>query len=134
VELRWPTWIGVVAEDLEHQRRFYRDTLGFREIESSESSVLFEIPGGDGLFELIQQDPSPQYETKRYQVGFTVADIHAARDELVHRGVTTLSEIEGEESGSPNLWCYFRDPEGNVFEVTQWLEGRDVGVSNRGAT
>jgi catechol-2,3-dioxygenase len=134
VELRWPTWIGVVAEDLEHQRRFYRDTLGFREIESSESSVLFEIPGGDGLFELIQQDPSPQYETKRYQVGFTVADIHAARDELVHRGVTTLSEIEGEESGSPNLWCYFRDPEGNVFEVTQWLEGRDVGMSNRGAT
>jgi len=32
------------------------------------------------------------------------------------------------------LWCYFRDPEGNVFEVTQWLEGRDVGMSNRGAT
>jgi catechol 2,3-dioxygenase-like lactoylglutathione lyase family enzyme len=134
VELRWPTWIGVVAEDLEQQRRFYRDALGFRELESSESSVLFEIPGGGGLFELIEQDPSPQYEAKRYQVGFTVADIHAARDELVHRGVTTLSKIEGEESGSPNLWCYFRDPEGNVFEITQWLEPRDVGMNNRGAT
>lgn len=134
MELKWPTWIGVVAEDLEQQRRFYRDTLGFRELESSESSVLFEIPGGGGLFELIQQDPSPQYDTKRYQVGFTVADIHAAREDLVHRGVTTLSEIEGEESGSPNLWCYFRDPEGNVFEVTQWVEGRDVGASRRGAT
>jgi catechol-2,3-dioxygenase len=133
VELRWPTWIGVVAEDLEQQRRFYRDTLGFRETESSGSWVQFEIPGG-GLFELIQQDPSPQYDTKRYQVGFTVADIHAAREELVGRGVATFSQIEGDESGSANLWCYFRDPEGNVFEITQWLERRDVGSSRRRAT
>jgi catechol-2,3-dioxygenase len=120
VELRWPTWIGVVAEDLEEQRRFYRDTLGFRETESSGGWIEFEIPGG-GLFEVIQQDPSPQYETKRYQVGFTVADIHAAREELVRRGVTTLSEIEGGDSETQNLWCYFRDPEGNVFEITEWI-------------
>jgi catechol-2,3-dioxygenase len=133
VELRWPTWIGVVVEDLEQQRRFYRDTLGFRETESSGSWVQFEIPGG-GLFELIQQDPSPQYDTKRYQVGFTVADIHAAREELVGRGVAPFSQIEGGESGSANLWCYFRDPEGNVFEITQWLERRDVGSSRRRAT
>ena len=133
VELKWPTWIGVVAEDLEEQRRFYRETLGFRETENSGSWVQFEIPGG-GLFEVIQEDPSPQYDTKRYQVGFTVADIHAAREELVRRGVTTLSEIEGGESDTQNLWCYFRDPEGNVFEITQWVEGRDVGASRRKAT
>jgi catechol 2,3-dioxygenase-like lactoylglutathione lyase family enzyme len=133
VELKWPTWIGVVAEGLEQQRRFYRDTLGFRETESSGSWVEFEIPGG-GLFEVIQRDPSPQYDTKRYQVGFTVADIQAAREELVRRGVTTLSEIEGVESETRNLWCYFRDPEGNVFEITEWLEGRDAGISSRGAT
>jgi len=75
-----------------------------------------------GLFELIQRDESPEYGSARYQVGFTVEDIRAARAELVRRGVTPLSEIEGEESGSPNLWCYFRDPEGNVFEITEWRE------------
>jgi catechol 2,3-dioxygenase-like lactoylglutathione lyase family enzyme len=120
VELRWPTWIGVVAEDLEQQRRFYRDTLGFKETGSSEGWVQLAVPGG-GLFELIERDTSAQYEAKRYQVGFTVADIRAARRELVRRGVAPISEIEGEESGSPNLWCYFRDPEGNVFEITEWL-------------
>jgi catechol-2,3-dioxygenase len=125
VELRWPTWIGVVVEDLEQQSRFYRDTLGFRETAGSEDWVQLEIPGG-GLFELIHRDPSPQYEAKRYQVGFTVADIRAARDELVRRGVTPISEIEGEESGSPNLWCYFRDAEGNVFEITEWRDERKV--------
>jgi len=26
-ELKWPNWIRVVAEDLEAQRRFYRDVL-----------------------------------------------------------------------------------------------------------
>ena len=119
MELGWPTWIGVVVEDIEEQRRFYRDTLGFRETAASEGWVHLEVPGG-GLFELIRRDPSPQYESTRYQVGFTVADIRAARDELVRRGVTPLSEIEGDEAGSANLWCYFRDPEGNVFEVTQW--------------
>src|SRR5438093_12204339 len=28
VRLGWPVWIGVVSEDLEAQRRFYRDVLG----------------------------------------------------------------------------------------------------------
>jgi catechol 2,3-dioxygenase-like lactoylglutathione lyase family enzyme len=122
MEVAWPTWIGVVVDDLEEQRSFYRDRLGFREIGGSEDWVHLEVPGG-GLFELIRRDPSPQYDTRRFQVGFTVEDIHAARDELVRRGVEPISDIEGgEESGSSNMWCYFRDAEGNVFEITQWLE------------
>lgn len=121
MELGWPTWIGVVCDDLEKQRRFYRDMLGFREVGGSEGWVHLAVPGG-GLFELIQRDPSPQYEATRYQVGFTVDDIRQAREQLIHRGVEPISEIEGEEAGSSNLWCYFRDPEGNVFEITQWLD------------
>jgi catechol 2,3-dioxygenase-like lactoylglutathione lyase family enzyme len=119
MELGWPTWIGVVADDLDRQRRFYRDALGFRELGGSDDWVHLEVPGG-GLFELIRRDPSPQYDAPRFQVGFTVDDIHAAREELVRGGVEPISEIDGEEAGSANLWCYFRDPEGNVFEITQW--------------
>ena len=74
-------------------------------------------PAANAPFELIQRDPSPQYDLKRYQVGFTVDDIRAARDELVARGVEPLSEIEGDESGSSNMWCYFRDPEGRSVEL-----------------
>ncbi|HSL67318.1 MAG TPA: VOC family protein [Actinomycetota bacterium] len=110
-----------MTDDLERQRVFYRDTLGFRETDGSESWVHFEFRGG-GLFELIQRDPSPQYDIGRYQVGFTVKDIRAAREELVGRGSEPISEIEGEESGSSNMWCYFRDAEANVFELTQWLQ------------
>jgi hypothetical protein len=64
------------------------------------------------MFELIQRDALPQYDDKRYQVGFTVEDIHAARAELISRGAAPLTEIEPTEPGSHNLWCYFRDSEG----------------------
>jgi catechol 2,3-dioxygenase-like lactoylglutathione lyase family enzyme len=119
MDLTWPSWIGVVADDLERQRLFYRDVLGFREADSSPDWVHLEVPGG--AFELLQRDVTPRYDRARYQVGFTVRDIRTVRAELVDRGVEPISEIEGEASGSPNRWCYFRDPEDNVFEITQWV-------------
>jgi catechol 2,3-dioxygenase-like lactoylglutathione lyase family enzyme len=119
MELRWPTWIGVVVDDLEKQRRFYRDKLGFREADGSDDWVHLEVSGG-GLFELIRRDPSPQYNATRFQVGFTVKDIRTTREDLIRRGVESISGLEGNESGSKNIWCYFLDPEGNVFEITEW--------------
>jgi len=117
--LGWPTWIGVVVENLEAQRRFYRDTLGLPETESGPGWVHFDL--GGNLFELVQREEALQYDTTRYQVGFTVTDIEAARRELLRLGVEPLTDIEpnqGADSG--NRWSYFRDPEGNVFEITEW--------------
>lgn len=47
-------------------------------------------------------------------------DIKAARDSLIASGVEPLTEIEG-GTDSYEYWAYFRDPEGNVFEITQKL-------------
>jgi predicted enzyme related to lactoylglutathione lyase len=115
----WPKWIGVVAEDLERQRRFYRDVMGFREIGAAADYVHFDL--GEGrLFEILQKDPdTPEYAERRYQLGFEVDDIRAARDQLIRGGVEPITEIEGGPD-SVNSWAYFRDPEGNVFEITQW--------------
>ena len=116
--LGWPTWIGVVAEDLEAQRRFYREVLGLEETAHGEGWVQFGV--GGRLFEVIGRTGDPQYASRRYQVGFTVEDIHATRDELTQAGVEALTEVEGGPD-SANQWCYFRDPEGNVFEITEWV-------------
>jgi catechol 2,3-dioxygenase-like lactoylglutathione lyase family enzyme len=116
-ELRWPNWIGVVAGDLEAQRRFYRDVLGLRELDTGDGWVQFDM-GWPNLLEVIQRTHDPQYDRVRHQVGFAVDDIHAARAALIERGVAALTEIEGDpESGGS--WCYFTDPEGNVFELSQ---------------
>jgi predicted enzyme related to lactoylglutathione lyase len=120
MKLRWPIWIGVVADDREGQRHFYRDVLGLKELEAGEGWVQFDLDGR--MVELLGRSDDPQYEEPRVQVGFEVADIQEAANELVERGVERISEIEGgPESGQ--YWCYFRDPEGNVFEVAQRLRG-----------
>jgi predicted enzyme related to lactoylglutathione lyase len=120
LRLGWPVWIGVVTEDFDGQRRFYREVLGFSEGEVSEGYAEYDM--GDGRkFEILARDASsPQYAERRYQVGFQVEDIHAAAEELEARGVDRISGIEGGPE-SKQYWCYFRDPEGNVFEIAQPL-------------
>jgi catechol 2,3-dioxygenase-like lactoylglutathione lyase family enzyme len=117
LDLKWPNWLGVVVDDLDAQRRFYRDVLGFKELETGDGWVQFDM-GWPNLLELLQRSDEPQYDRPRYQAGYAVVDIRAARDELITRGAEPLTGIEGGPEAS-GLWCYFRDPEGNVFEISQ---------------
>ncbi len=114
--LRWPRWIGVVCEDLQGQRAFYRDVLRLREIEASDDYVMFDVEGR--LVELLARSEEPQYDRRRVSVGFEVDDIHAAREELIGRGVEPVTGVEGGPE-STQYWAYFRDAEGNLFELVQ---------------
>jgi catechol 2,3-dioxygenase-like lactoylglutathione lyase family enzyme len=115
--LRFPRWIGVVCSDLQAQRRFYCDTLGLREIASGEDWLQLDL-GSGVTFELLARSAAPQYDRPRYQVGFDVGDIVALRDELIARGVQPITAVI-ESSDGASRWAYFRDLEGNVFEITQ---------------
>ena len=122
---RWPNWLGLVVEDLESQRAFYGNVLGFAESDAGEDWVQFDM-GGPDLFELLRRSEQPQYDRLRFQPGFAVGDIHAARARLIGHGAEAITEIEG-GPGSGGYWCYFRDPEGNVFELSQRLTGDRPG-------
>lgn len=114
--LGWPTWIGVVVDDLAAQRRFWGGLLGVPEDHAGPGFAHFILPTGES-FEVIERSETPEYDGRRFQVGFEVADIESARAELVRRGVVPISEIM--EADSPDPWAYFLDPEGNVFEIKQ---------------
>jgi catechol 2,3-dioxygenase-like lactoylglutathione lyase family enzyme len=118
----WPTWLGLVCDDLEAQRAWYGEVLGLRETGAGQDWVQFDLAGH--TFELLRVDRSrPQYDARRFQVGFEVAEIHSAREALTRGGARAISKVEGGlESGG--YWAYFRDPEGNVFEVKQDLDGQ----------
>lgn len=116
VTLGWPCWVGVVAGDLDAQRRFYRDVLGLAELAAGPDWVQFGF-GDAGVLELVQRSGEPQYDQARYQVGYAVADIESARGQLVSAGVQQVTEIEGDAAGG--RWCYFRDAEGNIFEIKE---------------
>jgi catechol 2,3-dioxygenase-like lactoylglutathione lyase family enzyme len=115
--LGWPCWIGVVTADLARQRQFYREILGFRELAEGPGWVQFDL-GDARLLELVQRTDQPQYDEARYQAGFAVEDIEAARDQLIARGVRPVSDLQGEASGG-GRWCYFLDAEDNVFELKE---------------
>ena len=65
-------------------------------------------------------DPRPQYDRRRVSFAFEVDDIHSARAELIDRGVEPVTEIEGGPE-SLQYWSYFKDAEGNLFEIVQRL-------------
>jgi catechol 2,3-dioxygenase-like lactoylglutathione lyase family enzyme len=112
--LGWPTWIGVVVEDLDGARRFWGEVIGFPEIAATEDYAEFDL-GMNRRLELLARSEAPQYDRPRFQVGFEVDDVRAAREELIGRGVEPVSEVE---EGEDSAWCYFRDPQGHVFEIT----------------
>jgi catechol 2,3-dioxygenase-like lactoylglutathione lyase family enzyme len=113
----WPCWVGVVAEDLDVQRRFYREVLGLAELADGPGWVQFDF-GESGVLELVQRSEEPEYDRARYQVGYAVGDIESARDDLVARGVQPVSDIAGDAQAG-GRWCYFRDAEGNIFEIKE---------------
>jgi predicted enzyme related to lactoylglutathione lyase len=114
LRLGWPIWIGIVCDDLQAQRRFYRDVLGLTESNVQAGSIWFELDGR--LLELFAKSQRPQYAERGVAFGFAVPDIQSARATLLERGVQPVSEIEGV---SDARWAYFRDAEGNLFELVQ---------------
>jgi predicted enzyme related to lactoylglutathione lyase len=113
--LGWPTWIGVVADDMEGMAGFY-EALGLPRIHTGKDWIQLDL-GGHTL-EILERSDKPEYGERRFQVGFDVDDVEAARAALLEAGATAITEIEGNARGT-NRWCYLRDPEGNVFEITQ---------------
>jgi len=114
----WPDWLGLVVDDLGAARRFYTDLFGREPADAGADWIQFDL--GDGrIFELLERDPAKvQYDEARFQPGFPVDDIERARDRLLGLGAEQLTEMEGgPEHGG--FWCYFRDPQGHVFELTQ---------------
>ena len=90
---RWPAWIGIVCDDFQTQKHFYRDVLGLKELRSGEDFVLFDCDGK--LLELLAKAPLPQYDHRRVSFAFEVDDIRSARADFIHRGVEAVTEIEG---------------------------------------
>ena len=114
----WVQWIGIVTNDIDAQRQFYSEVLGFKELAEFDDFVYFDM-GWPRILELKRQTAVPE-EATGYQVGFMVGDIHFARHQLIERGASPIGEIEGgQEFGG--FWCRFQDPDGNIFQVQQRL-------------
>ena len=118
LELRRIAQIAVVVHDVARATHFYRDTLGLR--------LLFEAPPGLAFFEcggvrlMLGRPEGPDTAAASSILYYDVADIHAAYDTLVARGVQFEREPHVVAPlGANDLWMAFlRDSEGNLLALT----------------
>ncbi len=112
--------ISHITHDLEASRRFYREVLGFAEIERPE----FTFPGA-WLFNygvqihLIDPGNAPAPETDEVQtrtdhIAYHVPDIDAARAVLEENDI---SYRESQVPATNVTQLFFRDPDGNHIEL-----------------
>jgi catechol 2,3-dioxygenase-like lactoylglutathione lyase family enzyme len=113
---------GFAAPDIDAIRAFYADTLG---IEVTEENGFLTLHLDAGKRPTLVY-PKPDHEPANYTIlNFEVADIEAAVDGLVERGVE-FERYEGfdqdergiaRDAGPPIAW--FKDPAGNILSIIQ---------------
>ena len=117
---------GFSVDDIDAAREFYGTTLGL-DVEDNPMGFLdLKLSSGASVFIYSKPNHQPASFTI---LNFPVADIDAAVDDLIARGVQTKiysdAEFPSDERGivrgnghGPDI-AWFRDPAGNVLAVMQ---------------
>jgi catechol 2,3-dioxygenase-like lactoylglutathione lyase family enzyme len=114
---------GFAVNDLEKARAFYSDLLGLKvtAVEGMDGLLTLHLPTGADVLVYIKPDHTPATFTV---LNFPVADIDAAVDGLVAKGVTIErydglpADDKGIVRGKPHV-TWFKDPAGNILSVLQ---------------
>lgn len=115
---------GFAVDDVERAREFYGDKLGLRieMLDEEHGLAMLKLAGGRDVLMYLSGDMRPASYT---MLNFEVADIDAAVDQLLERGIA-LERYEGFEQdergvarGPGPQIAWFRDPAGNILSVLQ---------------
>jgi catechol 2,3-dioxygenase-like lactoylglutathione lyase family enzyme len=117
---------GFSVDDIDAAREFYGTTLGLEIRDDPMGFLDLRLPSGGSI--LVYSKPN--HEPASFTIlNFPVADVDAAVDDLIARGVQTKiysdEEFPSDERGivrgggqGPDI-AWFRDPAGNVLAVMQ---------------
>jgi catechol 2,3-dioxygenase-like lactoylglutathione lyase family enzyme len=119
--------VGVPVSDVDRARDFYVNQAGFvldvDQVVSDDLRFVQLTPPGSACSICIGTGITPMTPGSLQSLQMVVADIHAAREELLGRGLDTVSEVDVQPWGS---FVYFTDPDGNGWAVQQlpdWSRG-----------
>ncbi len=113
------SWVGVLTEGFEETVHFFSEVLGLslEHRDEAKAIVHFRFPSGQ-LLEVY--GPSNRQRKEKYRwfngpaLGFEVADVEAARQQMMARGVRFVSEVE---TWGGDAWALFLGPEDKLFEI-----------------
>jgi catechol 2,3-dioxygenase-like lactoylglutathione lyase family enzyme len=112
--------ITVLVTDLDRSTRFYRDMLGFFEIDSGDGSAV--LASGDTRLVLRTVHELSPTTGRLIYLNLEVGDVDAVYEELRAKGVTFVHEPRAVNRGDRlEMWAAsFSDPDGHNIAVTQW--------------
>jgi catechol 2,3-dioxygenase-like lactoylglutathione lyase family enzyme len=130
----WTLEVVVVpVSDVDRAKAFYADQVGFKVDHDSrvseEMRVVQLTPPGSGCSIVLGKGIADMQPGSLQGLQLVVSDLHAARAELVERGVE-VSEVQVFDVGGPRAaragdeldnvgFVFFRDPDGNGWAVQQ---------------
>lgn len=103
-------WCGTRTERPAELAYFYGHVLGLRLVHTEQDFWVFELPDGRNVEVFGRSSPGKEHFTTGPVVGFAVAGLTAAVEELRVAGV----ELVGEPGPT---WQHVRGPDGNVYEL-----------------
>ncbi|WP_328870878.1 VOC family protein [Streptomyces sp. NBC_00287] len=122
--------IPLPVSDIDRARDFYRDKVGFhvdidQEVMPGMRIVQLTPPGsgcsvalGDAVWDLTKGETKP--EPGSYQgLQLCVADIKAARAELLERGLEVSEPVQYTPDDGATF-MYFKDPDGNGWSIQEY--------------
>lgn len=115
--------VTIIVEDLDTATEFYRDRLGFKEVERiGDDPVTLEL--GDSYLELYAQEKTKEPRAHNLTYGSTNITIDSSLDinKIVERlGESEILLLKGPENylvGAKEYQAvYFRDPDKNLVEI-----------------
>ncbi|MFF5292958.1 VOC family protein [Paractinoplanes globisporus] len=112
--------ITVLVTDLERSVTFYRDTLGFYEIDRGDGSAV--LASGDTRLVLRTVSGLSSEAGRLIFLNLEVGDVEAVYAELKEKGVTFVHPPQPVNRGDRlELWsATFRDPDDHNIAITQW--------------
>jgi catechol 2,3-dioxygenase-like lactoylglutathione lyase family enzyme len=115
--------LTVFVTDLSRSIIFYRDVLGFTEIDAGHGSTVLES-GAARI--VLRRVPMPPVERRVVHLLLEVPDVNAAHRDLLERGVTFVHRPRAVgQYDMMTLWAAaLRDPDGHGIALTQWKPTR----------
>lgn len=110
------SWAGIRAENFEETVRFFELLFGLSSDAIGDNIAIFKLPTGQ-KFEIIGPDSEWAALHERPVIAFDVDDIYATKKEMEDRGISFLTEIE--HNGSGSAFCYFVGPDDLVYSLSQ---------------
>lgn len=99
---------------------FYRDRVGLELVSESPAFAFFN---GESISVALNASPEEPHDETTTEIALEVDDVAAAYKDMSDRGIDFEVELRPvmEQDGRTLQAAHFRDPDGHVWSITDWV-------------